>query len=135
AAELEARSALAAKKPDQPEMDSDFLLLIATIAGQRQDDDLAIVCYEQALKNNRQNELRFREDELGADAMAQLAFRRARSAQKRGDTKAADAQIRELLDLSPANTDVAIEMVNWLKQTSRADEAKKLFGKLYDDAK
>lgn len=143
AAELELTSAIAAKKAstaDQNVFDANYLLLLARVAGQQENDDLAVACYERSLRIQAGGDLTYDADpatnaERGREVQAQLLYRKARSAQKRGDAAAADKQVKQLLELPMGNTDASIDAVRWLKETSRAVEAKQIFDRIYADAK
>jgi tetratricopeptide (TPR) repeat protein len=144
AAEMELTSAIAAKKAsttDQNVFDANYLLLLARVAGQQENDDLAVACYERSLRIQAGGDLSYDPNDPQADAerrrevQAQLLYRKARSAQKRGDVAAADKQVKQLLDLPMGNTDSSIDAVRWLKETSRAAEAKQVFDRIYADAK
>ena len=143
AAELELSSAIAAKKSSTAEQnlfDANYLLLLARVAGQQENDDLAVACYERSLRIQAGGDLTYDADpqtnaERGREVQAQLLYRKARSAQKRGDVAAADKQVRQLLELPMANTDSSIDAVRWLKETSRTQDAKRIFDHIYADAK
>jgi tetratricopeptide (TPR) repeat protein len=130
AAELELRAALAMAKP-QPELyDSRILLLLAHIKADSNDDLTVADLIDRALKLKTRNDFRL-EERSEDDLMAELHWRRARAAQRAGDDRTADEQIAALLRLTPTNSDSTINIINWLRETTRHRESKLLFDKIY----
>ena len=135
AAELELRAAHAQLTPQpQREMqEANILFLLGQLVGQR-DEDLAAADYlSRAISIAKRNEyeMQARTDD---DILAEISWRRARAAQNAGDTSGAETHAKTLLQYTPANTDSAIKMVNWLFETKRDSQAKALFDKIYQQS-
>ena len=135
AAEIELKRALMAKSavPDRQERDvlhANTLFMLAQVAAQRGDDAAAADALASAMqiKSDRRFGLSGRGDD---DVLAELHFRRARVAHARGDKSAANGPVKDLLQYTPSNTDMTLEIIDWLKQTSREPAAKRLFEKVY----
>jgi tetratricopeptide (TPR) repeat protein len=137
AAEVELLGALARKKPQQDLWDANILLLLATIAQGRDDDRAAVGYLQRGLTIKDRNEFQLTGRGGDDDLRAELAWRRARLAEAGGDRAAADREVKNLLQFTPANgnSDSVINMITWLKSTGRPAEAKTLFGRVYDQAK
>lgn len=135
AAESELHKALAApQKETASSVEANALVALgASIADRGGDDDVIASYLERAMHVMRTKNLGFaapsrRHDE---DLLAEIHWRRARAAHGRGDQATADARVNDLLQLLPANTDLTISMIEWLKQSGREREAKVLFEKVY----
>ena len=133
AAELELRGALAMARPQQDLLDANILFLLAGIVGQRADDFAVADLLERAMEIKSRNDFTMSE-RTDDDVYAELHWRRARAAHTAGDTDAAGTHIAKLLQFTPSNTDSAINMINWLTDVGRTQEAKTLFDKIYQQS-
>ena len=135
AAESELHKALAAPAKGSPyELETHALLALGrSVADRKGDDETAAGFLERAMHIMRTRNLAFalpsrRDDD---DVWAEIHWRRARAAHARGDAASANARVKSLLQLLPTNTDMTIEMIDWLKQSGRLEDARVLFDKVY----
>ncbi|HYO09006.1 MAG TPA: HEAT repeat domain-containing protein [Tepidisphaeraceae bacterium] len=137
AAEAELRLALAARKPrqDRDQWEANLLFLLAQITGARDEDDATAELLQRALTIKNRNQFQITGRAGDDDVWAELHWRRARAAQKRGDVAAAEQDLKNLKQFTPSNTDTAIGIVNWLKETNRPAQARDLFDRIYEAAK
>jgi tetratricopeptide (TPR) repeat protein len=135
AAESELHKALAAPaKGNLYQLEVHTLLALGrSIADRKGDDETAADFLERAMHTMRTRDLGFARPSRRTDddAWAEIHWRRARAAHARGDAPAANARVKSLLQLLPTNTDMTIEMIDWLKQSGRAEDARVLFDKVY----
>jgi tetratricopeptide (TPR) repeat protein len=135
AAESELHKALVAPakgNPHQLEVHA-LLALGRSVADRKGDDETAADFLERAMHTMRTRDLGFAHPSRRTDddTWAEIHWRRARAAHARGDHAGADARIKSLLQLLPTNTDMTIEMIDWLKQSGHTDDARVLFDKVY----
>lgn len=131
AAEREYREALSStRKKYAQHLDFFTLFDLANLVAERGDDAEAATLLERGMEISTPILLEMLGRE-NADVMAEIHWRRARAAQQRGNTGEANARVNDLLRLTPNNTDLTLSVIEWLKQTSRAEQAKTLFNKVY----
>jgi len=133
-AELELRRSLVHASRRSNLSDARPLALLGMIASARDDDAAAADFLDRALALKGQTTLDIGQHMREQDLRAELYFRRARIAQAAGDVPHADHLVDQLLDFAPSNTDAVIKIIVWLKQTSRAPQAKTLFARVYEQA-
>ena len=141
AAESELHKALVAPAKHNPYiLEANALFALArSVADRKGDDETTAGFLERGMHIKRTRQLDFgipsrRGDD---DIWAEIHWRRARAAHARGDAPAANGRVKSLLQLLPTNTDLTIEMIDWLKQSGRGEDARVLFDKVYiqSDAK
>jgi tetratricopeptide (TPR) repeat protein len=134
AAESELHKALAAPAAENPFiLEANALFALGQSTGERDDDEVSAAYLERAMQIKRTRDMAFgmpsrRSDD---DVWAEIHWRRARAAHARGDNKVAAAEVKNLLQLLPTNTDLTISMINWLKQSNHLAEAKVVFDKVH----
>jgi tetratricopeptide (TPR) repeat protein len=120
-----------------PSLEADTCFALGRLTGERNDDVAAANYLERAMKIKAEHQMVFSRGVRRADddVWAEIHFRRARVADGAGDAKTANARVKSLLQLMPTHNDETIEMIVWLKQSSRVSEARTLFDKVYVQAK
>ena len=133
-AESELHKALAAPAKENPFLiEANALFALGQSTGERDDDEVAAAYLERAMQIKRTRDLSFGMPSRRADddVWAEIHWRRARAATARGDNDAAAASVKNLLQLLPTNSDLTISVINWLKESNRAAEAKVMFEKVH----
>jgi tetratricopeptide (TPR) repeat protein len=135
AAALEADAALSAplkRRPDQ--LPASVAFLQAQIAIARDDETAAADLLERGMKLRAES--RFHRDTGNEDDIwAQIHWFRAKAALAKGDMKTVAARVHDLEQLDPNNTDLALSIITWLKEHDQAPAGKRIFDKLYVQAK
>jgi tetratricopeptide (TPR) repeat protein len=133
AAELELQIALAGNKEiGNPATEFNTSFLLGRIAAEQNRDAEAATFYERCLGAKLKGNFRGAFDD---DLQLQIHFRRARVAEAKKDIAAANLQVQELVQLSPNSSDDTIAVIRWLKETHRAEQAKAIFDKVFEQSK
>jgi hypothetical protein len=121
-----------AEARDQKEVKTQ--LLASMIYAHKADDQKAADALQQAmiLMTRSNLVLRWRTED---DLWAEVYWRRARAAKKRGDGAALKENVYNLLRYSPTSSDTAIEIVNWLNSENLLRESNQFFGNVYGPSK
>jgi hypothetical protein len=118
-------------------IDAGILFRLSSIASEQERDAASADYLEQAMKlvAEADNLLLQRRGQGGSVAdnaiWAQIHFKRFRAARQRNDDAEAAKHLNDLLALRPADIDIAIEVVPYLKEANRADDARQLFDATY----
>ena len=142
AAEAELRTGLAHMHPRVLSIELTMLAFLSELTAARDDDAETVKLLTYIFDHKGGNPLEplpghgdvLPDHRTEDDLRAELHFRTARIAQAAGQTAKADREVDELLNFVPTNTDSAIKMVVWLKETNRTPQARKLFTRVYDIA-
>jgi len=134
AAELELADALPAAKQEGPYVEFDVMYLLGRAIAEAGRDDEAADWLDRAMRLRKDGRVELNDHAADDDIRAEIAFRRARGAQARGDLSAADRQVQSLLQCTPGNNDVTISFIRWLKETGRQTQARTLFERVYEQA-
>ena len=113
---------------------ANLVFLMSRIAAARNDDTAAADALERGMqmKSKLGLSLQGRGDD---DVWAEIHFRRAKAALARGDAAATTSEVKSLVQFAPSNSDSALSMMDWLKQNGRDIEAKKMFDRVYAQAR
>jgi tetratricopeptide (TPR) repeat protein len=132
AADVELRGALA--KDPETFAGANLVFLMSRVAAARNDDVAAADALERGMQIKAKLGLSLQgrgED----DVWAEIHWRRAKAASARGDAAATNAAVKSLVQFAPSNSDAALSMMDWLKQNGRENEAKKMFDRVYSQAR
>ena len=131
-AEQEAKGAAAMPVPlDEARLQRDVRvsIILGLLYGAQNKDEPAAEALAQAVTIAPRANLGLWRTE--ADLWAEVYWRRARAADKKGDAPAAAKHVESLRQYTPAASDTAIEIVNWLKASGRVKDGKDLFERVY----
>jgi tetratricopeptide (TPR) repeat protein len=132
AADLELRSAL--QKDQETFAGANLTFLLSRVAVARNDDIAAADALERGMQIKAKLGLTLYE-RGDDDVWAEIHWRRARAATARGDAAAAAAAVKNLAQFAPTNSDVALSMIDWLRHNDHETEAKKMFDRVYAQAR
>jgi tetratricopeptide (TPR) repeat protein len=104
---------------------------LSTLLGEDGDDNAAADQLRAAVEELRDSA---RSRPFIEDLVAQVHWREFRAARTAGDEATMNQKVEALVALSPSESSIALDLVPYLKERGRADDAKAVFNKAYETA-